>query len=386
MLQISQTQLINFTAQKAGLLNPPPDLAAVVAAVLALPALDPAAPVLAAWTRNPAIALPQVRANELDAAGLLRGVFMRQELQLIPVERWLYYHAATQRQIRRSFNVVWITWQIERAEVEALGAQVLAALNDGPATIAALTARLPAGAVRPLEHTTRGGHRKETDSLRLALDWLSATGQIGCRPAAEAPFWAAPTHYERRDLAYPMLQNSTLPPEAEAQTEVVRWYLAAFGPATEADIDFWTGFGKGERARSTGQLFRELTQVQVAGLPGTMLVLKTQADALAATADDLLSGCHFLPADDPFLKAYRASRNRFIPDPKTQNRVFRPDGRVQPTILLDGKLIGTWQWLRDDAGSRLQLQPFAEVTLAQQARLETAAAELAALLDAELAG
>jgi hypothetical protein len=85
----------------------------------------------------------------------------------------------------------------------------------------------------------------------------------------------------------------------------------------------------------------------VEGLPGTMLFLKEQADRLQQTPSTGSLVVNVLAADDPFVVAYRASRGRYFSDPSHQRQVFSHGRVARPTILVDGRIAGTWQWQSD---------------------------------------
>jgi hypothetical protein len=193
------------------------------------------------------------------------------------------------------------------------------------------------------------------------LHWLAAKGILGVSP--EMPDYPGAMHFESFDFAqdkrmlhpkketyaplatlYPGLDLTTAPNEAEAQAALVQAYLAAFGPATEADISFWTGFGKSETARAVGSLASKTTLALIEGIPGMLLLLKEQAEALQATQPPQQPIVNILPADDPFVTAHRASRSRYFSDQKLQRHVFSSTGAAQPTIVVNGQIVGVWEW------------------------------------------
>ena len=42
--------------------------------------------------------------------------------------------------------------------------------------------------------------------------------------------------------------------------------------------------------------------------------------------------------------AHRASLSRYFGDPKLQRLIFDRAGRSRPTILLNGQIVGFWEW------------------------------------------
>jgi hypothetical protein len=105
--------------------------------------------------------------------------------------------------------------------------------------------------------------------------------------------------------------------------ELLRRYLAAFGPATVADAQMWSGL------RGLGEVFERLALEELGGgyfdVPGAP---RPDAETPAPV--------RFLPRFDDVLIGF-ADRSRF--------------GEVvigQPTILVDGLVAGTWHFTGDD--------------------------------------
>jgi hypothetical protein len=74
-----------------------------------------------------------------------------------------------------------------------------------------------------------------------------------------------------------------------------------------------------------------------------LLLLKEQAEALQATLPPVQPIISVLPADDPFVTAHRASRTRYFSDQKLQRHVFSSTGAAQPTIMVNGQIVGLWE-------------------------------------------
>ena len=345
MLRATQAQTAHFILQKNFLTTPAADLIEMVAQLGGLPAQPLLTPHLAALSR-----LLTYRPAELMAAleqerRLIMAELMRGQPYLLPVDQFPLYHAATARQRRQNLNSEFRLWDLENAEVEQLGQAILAELGDEPATVETIAARLPARHVRELRQTSRGGRVSTTSNVALALHWLTATGLLyaGRDPATGLDWRSERVVYAPLRACYPDLDLNDTPDEATAQATVVRSYLAVFGPASEADISFWTGFGKSETARAINALSRETTLVLVEGLPGMMILLKAQAETLTATEPPATPQVKLLPADDPYSTAHRASRSRYFTHPAWQRQVFSNVGAAQPTILINGQMAGVWQ-------------------------------------------
>lgn len=303
-----------------------------------------------------------------DERTALRMVAMRNESYVINTADFVSYQAATARQRKQAFNAEFRLWGITNEEVERLSQQVSERVTAAT-TLGDIQTNLPPDTERVLTQTSRGGRVSQTTNLQLVLRWLIAQGVLysDCLPKS----FTVNTIISPLQPIYPDLDVSNPPDEAQAQTALVRRYLAAFGPATEADISFWTGFGKSETARAVGNLTPETTMTMVEGIPGMLLLLKSQAEALQAVELRTQPIVHLLPANDPFVTAHRASRSRYFDNQKLQRKLFNHSGQAKPTILVNGKIVGSWQMS-------------AEEELSWQL-LETVASDIQPLIEAEVA-
>jgi hypothetical protein len=132
-----------------------------------------------------------------------------------------------------------------------------------------------------------------------------------------------------------------------APDELLRRYLAAFGPATVADIRAWSGLTglapEIERLMPTLRTWRD-----EAG--------RTLLDVPEATLADPGTPAppRFLPPYDNVLVAY-ADRSRIIPD-EYRRRVVSQLGR--PTVVLDGRIAGFWAIDRSGPTTVLRIGTF----------------------------
>jgi hypothetical protein len=150
-----------------------------------------------------------------------------------------------------------------------------------------------------------------------------------------------------------------------ARTELVRRYLAAFGPSTRADIADWSGLRVADFADALDALEplrrfrdengRELLDVQRAPLP--------PADTPAPV--------RFLPKWDNTLLAH-ADRRRVLPE-ELRKTVIAKNGDVTQTFLVDGVVAGSWT---ADKKGTIALAPFAPLPRTARRAVEEEAARL----------
>ncbi|MCP2329232.1 hypothetical protein HDA40_007739 [Hamadaea flava] len=131
--------------------------------------------------------------------------------------------------------------------------------------------------------------------------------------------------------------------DALPMPELIRRYLAAFGPATAADVQAWSGLTRlGEAIAGMADLRRHT------GPDGQTLY--DLADAELPDADTP-APVRLLPAYDNLLLGH-ADRTRVISD-ADRRHVMPGQARVRPTVLADGFVCGTWAFT--DGAIRLDL-------------------------------
>lgn len=123
-------------------------------------------------------------------------------------------------------------------------------------------------------------------------------------------------------------------PDDEVGQELVRRYLAAFGPAATADIRAWSGLaglpGAVEAVRDELVSFRDQRGRELLDLPGAP---RPDPDAPAPV--------RFLPAFDNAVLGYD-DRSRIIDD---EHRGLSVAG--ERVVLVDGRVAGTWKFTED---------------------------------------
>lgn len=117
-------------------------------------------------------------------------------------------------------------------------------------------------------------------------------------------------------------------------------YLAAFGPASVADLQYWCGLtGLGEVVASLRpRLVVHRAPPTAAGRPGRELF--DLPDAPRPAADGTLP-VRLLPDFDNLTIAH-ADRTRVITD-EDRRRLFSPNGVTPGKVLVDGRVAGTWR-------------------------------------------
>jgi hypothetical protein len=120
-------------------------------------------------------------------------------------------------------------------------------------------------------------------------------------------------------------------PEEACRTLATQW-LRAYGPATEADLRWWTGWSLGEVRSCLAGV--ETTAVELEH--GIGIVLADDVDVPAEPSPWVA----FLPALDPTPMGWK-TRDWFLP-PTHREDLFDSAGNIGPSIWVDGRIVGGW--------------------------------------------
>jgi hypothetical protein len=173
-------------------------------------------------------------------------------------------------------------------------------------------------------------------------------------------------------------------PEA-ARRELLRRYLAAYGPATREDYGRWLGTRLA--APFTGalrDLGPEVAEVRLGPGGRRAYVLAADLDELSrsgggpAGAGAGAGPVSLLPAFDPYVLGH-ADREHLL-DAEHRALVYRTAGWVSPTVLAGGRIVGTWSHAAENGRLAVRVTPFEALEPPQRAGVEAEAERLAALV------
>jgi hypothetical protein len=174
---------------------------------------------------------------------------------------------------------------------------------------------------------------------------------------------AKPTYVLLGDwLGHPRQSMST---EA-ALAELAARYLAAYAPATPADLIAWSGLPTGAVRTGWAAVKARLTEVDVAGhtawLPSDRL---TELDE----APPALPHVRLLPAFDVYLLSHKG--RDLIIDPANGLRINAGGGMIKPVILVNGYVQGIWLANRKGRRVNITVDPFEPLPPEVQAGIDT---------------
>jgi hypothetical protein len=317
-----------------------------VAHLMGLQSQTPASPYPGLWTRLTAFDFADLGAL-LTERRVVRLVLMRSTVHLVTAADALRLRPWLRPMLDRSFRgSQWAAGLAGagQAEIVRHGRELLREQPRTPAELrTALGARFPAADPASLVNAVRSW---------LPLVQLPPRGVWG---RGGAPVYALLDEW----LGAPQ----TLPEPAD----LVRRYLAAFGPATPADMQKWSG--------TTGlkAVFTAMDLRRYAAADGRVLYDLPDAE-LADPAQEVGPR---LVADFDNLLLSHADRGRILA-PEHRSRVITVNGLVRGTVLVDGFVGGSWQFERDKDAAAVAVTPFAPLRPADRSALEAEALRLLA--------
>jgi hypothetical protein len=120
---------------------------------------------------------------------------------------------------------------------------------------------------------------------------------------------------------------------AEAQASLLGRWLAACGPATEADLKWWTGWRVTEVRRALAAIGARAVTLD----EGTGYVVAGDEEPVAEPAEPWAA---LLPALDPTAMGWR-ERDWYLA-PEMLPALFDRSGNVGPTVWWNGRVVGGW--------------------------------------------
>jgi len=300
---------------------------ALIERLVGMQAQWPPAPYVGIWTRAAGFKRATLE-RELAKGTVVKATVMRQTLHLVtPHDYGL---------IRSAMSEANYPWEERIAKRLAPAVRKLAA--GGPVA--------SADAIAHLERT------QEISGISVRRAWRAARMSAHLVHHHETALWRA-----RPEGRFVALDEPEQHVPVEARAEIIRRYLAAFGPSSLRDIGQWSMIRVPELKASLALLElrtfedeqgRELFDVPRAPLPDP----ETPAPV------------RFLPKWDNVLLAWN-DRTRILPE-AYRKRVIRMNGDVAQTFLVDGFVSGTW----DVRNGRVVTTPFGRLPRAVQRDLQ----------------
>ncbi|HWF49816.1 MAG TPA: winged helix DNA-binding domain-containing protein [Solirubrobacteraceae bacterium] len=325
-----------------------------VAQLGGLQAQEPKPPFIGLWSR-----VAGFRSADLEDAlrdrAVVRATMMRGTLHLVTASDYGAFRAPLQPVLTRGMTSA-LRDRSEGLEPEAVLPVARELLEERPRTFDELRALLQ-------EAFPEVNDRALGFAVRMLLPLVMV-------PSGDR--WAFPRVAEftlaERWLGRPVSED-------EGPEELVLRYLSAFGPASAADMQTWSGLqrikGVLERLRPRLASFADERGRELFDLPEA-----------PRPSEGVSAPPRFLPEFDSLLLAH-ADRARVISD-EHRPAVITKNLRVRATFLLDGFVRGTWESKRTRRAPTLTISPFEPLSKREFAALKTEGAALLGFTDGDV--
>jgi hypothetical protein len=312
------------------------DLVQIVKDICGLHAQVASTPYLSLWNRMRGFQKEELSQELYEKRTLVKIWGMRGTLHILPTDHLVEYYQATKRAGgRHPFNMKPIHERILRVVDK-----------QGPLTAQELTAWLP-----ELKNKIESKYPGIDTIGQLSLREMSqSTVLVPSKPSGD---WKSNLHtYVSLRTWLPSVNLEALN-EQEARKKVVFHYLAGFGPAIAEDIAWWIGLGKGDVKEILEEMNDEIDSINIRGSESTFFILKSDLEGMFVREDSV----HLLPKFDPYVMGYK-NRQRLIAT-EYENRVYwSTRAEVSPSIVVNGRIIGTWSHKEEKNKITITLSPF----------------------------
>jgi winged helix DNA-binding protein len=314
------------------------EVTGAVRSVVALHSTDPATVFLSAWARTASFERADLERALYEQRSLVRMLGMRRTLWVVPRDLVPIVDAGASQAVAAN----------ERRKLEKFVAE--SGITDEPAAWidAAEAAALAALGARGEASTSElaGDHPLLSERLRLGVgtNWeteVGAASRVLLLLAAEGKIvrdrprggWTASQY-----RWVPVERLGRLEPlePSEARARLLELWLEAFGPATEADLRWWTGWTARDARAALAAVPH--AEVDLEGATGYVLA----GDLEPGPTDEPAAA--LLPPLDPTTMGWKGRGWYLGPHAAS---LFDRSGNAGPTVWWDGRIVGGWARRQD---------------------------------------
>lgn len=372
MVEFSDADRRRRLAVRHGLARRFGTVAAATRAMTVLHATEAATVHLSLWARVDGVGVADVDRALYDDRSIVKQLAMRRTLFAFPRDLLPAAWGSAARRVAGQQRALMVKDLLAggvadpEAWLATAATDVLDLLGDGTArTTAEVRGRLGslAGAVRRGSPGSKWAAEVPLAPRVMAL--LGAEGRVV--RAANAGHW----RLNKPAWTTAECWLGEVPPprsEADGYAELVRRWLATFGPGTEADVVWWLGATKTAVRRALADV--GAVPVGLEG-GGTGWVLPDDTDPVTAEEAEVRPWAALLPTLDPTVMGWK--ERSFYLDAADTSYLFDSNGNAGNTAWWDGRIVGCW--IQDDA-ARVHLVLRDEVPAVGRAALEVEAERL----------
>jgi hypothetical protein len=314
------------------------DVTQVARSLVALHSSDPATVFLAAAARLTDGEVTAIEDALYQERSLVRLLAMRRTMWVVPVEavpvvRSACSDAVAKRERRRLVKLLQDTGIAEDGEgwLASVQEETLAALTRRGAAFGAELSKDVPDLRTKYEYAPDKPYGGTQSVTTQVLNGLSMAGRIvRGRPRGG---WHS-SQYQWAPVESWLPEGIPEMDRDEAQVSLLKTWLGSFGPATAADMKWWTGLTMGEVKRALAVI--DPVEVDLGGETGeTGLVLPDDLGPVPSPEPWVA----LLPGLDPTAMGW-VQRDWYLGDHR--DPLFDRSGNIGPSVWCDGRIVGGW--------------------------------------------
>lgn len=303
--------------------------------LVALQAQWPRPPFVGLWSRVDGFEREQLAALFAERK-VVRATFLRATIHVVSSKDFVGLRPAIQSALEGAMRGILGT-RLAGIDLEQLVARARAMFGSTPQTFEALR-----------DQFLRADPTADQRAMGYAVRMLLPLVQV---PVVDAP-WAFPA----QACFAPAEQwlRRKIPTRPSPPDPLILRYLAAYGPATAADVQAWSGLSRQAVAEAIARL-----RPRLHALRGEQK--RELLDLLDAPRPDpdVPAPVRFIPEYDNLITA-RADE-RFVAR-ACRPRIFLPGLRIAATVLVDGLAAATWKMHATRKAATITISPFKPLT------------------------
>ena len=237
------------------------------------------------------------------------------------------------------------------------------------------TNKVLARALKGGKHLTRGSLKKVLNESGVAADNSIRVGYILLRAELDGVICSGPR--DGNQFTYALFEERVPQTKridrAQALATLTERYFTSHGPATLQDFMWWSGLTATDAKAGIGMVQRGLVKT----LFGDKVFWGPKREQ---NKDQKPTSASLLADFDEYVVAYKDRSAVFT----TDDQLKMPDGTLGRTVILDGRIVGTWKQTNEKGLVKISVRPYRPLKKSETLAIAAAADRYAKFLGTDI--
>lgn len=292
-------------------------------------------------------------------AGRFQG--LRGKAILIPREDFELLYSAYFRQREYKQSEKMKLWNVADADYSAMARMILNNLSKGETSYEELLEAIPVGSRAPVE-IIHGNRTRSSTLFDIVFPILLDKWQV----IYGRDTWNSKgNRFCLFDYFHPSQKISGN--YAKAEQDLVLRYVDSYGPVREGEIAWWCDLtiNRVRRILKSDDIAPLIKEIEL--LHENHYILSDNYEELESFESGYPESYLLLGADDPLMTGYPPG-NLPVAE-KHRDTVIRKSGSIQPVILINGEVVGTWKFRETKSTIHLSINLFHNIHAKKETKL-----------------